>query len=76
VRHGRYVVFQLAEVAVPPGLFVETLCRIERLRSKAPPNGPTRPERSLFSMLRARLDAESLAFEVKGGQAQPGATWI
>ena len=32
VRHGRYVVFQLAEVAVPRSLFAEILRRIARLR--------------------------------------------
>ena len=32
VRHGRYVVFQLAEVAVPHALFVEILRRIDGLR--------------------------------------------
>jgi hypothetical protein len=32
VRHGRYVVFQLAEVAVPRTLFAEILRRIDRLR--------------------------------------------
>jgi hypothetical protein len=32
VRHGRYVVFQLAEVAVPRALFAAILRRIERLR--------------------------------------------
>ncbi len=32
VRHGRYVVFQLAEVAVPRALFAEILGRIDRLR--------------------------------------------
>jgi hypothetical protein len=32
VRHGRYIVFQLAEVAVPRGLFAAILRRIERLR--------------------------------------------
>jgi Transposase DDE domain group 1 len=31
-RHGRYVVFQLAEVAVPRMLFAEILRRIDRLR--------------------------------------------
>jgi hypothetical protein len=34
VRHGRYVVFQLAEVAVPRALFAEILRRIDRLRPK------------------------------------------
>jgi hypothetical protein len=34
VRHGRYVVFQLAEVAVPRALFAEILRRIDRLRSR------------------------------------------
>jgi transposase-like protein len=32
VRHGRYLVFQLAEVAVPRALFAEILRRIDRLR--------------------------------------------
>jgi len=37
VRHGRYLVFQLAEVAVPRALFAEILCRIDRLRPRPPP---------------------------------------
>ena len=37
VQHGRYVVFQLAEVAVPRMLFAEILRRIERLRPQPPP---------------------------------------
>jgi Transposase DDE domain group 1 len=37
VRHGRYVVFQLAEVAVPRALFAEILRRIDQLRPKPPP---------------------------------------
>jgi hypothetical protein len=37
VAHGRYVVFQLAEVAVPRALFGEILRRIERLRPRPPP---------------------------------------
>ena len=32
VRHGRYAIFQLAEVAVPRALFAEILRRISRLR--------------------------------------------
>jgi hypothetical protein len=32
VRHGRYLVFQLAEVAVPCALFAGILRRIDRLR--------------------------------------------
>jgi hypothetical protein len=32
VRHGRYVVFQLAEVAVPRALFAAIMRRIDRLR--------------------------------------------
>jgi hypothetical protein len=31
-RHGRYVVFQLAELAVPHAVFAAILGRIERLR--------------------------------------------
>ena len=37
VRHGRYVVFQLAEVAVPRALFADILRRIDGLRPKPPP---------------------------------------
>ena len=37
VRHGRYVVFQLAEVAVPRSLFAEILRRIAELRPRPPP---------------------------------------
>jgi hypothetical protein len=37
VRHGRYVVFQLAEVAVPRSLFAEILRRIDHLRARPPP---------------------------------------
>jgi hypothetical protein len=34
VRHGRYVVFQLSEVAVTRSLFAEILRRIDRLRPR------------------------------------------
>jgi hypothetical protein len=37
VRHGRYVVFQLAEVAVPRSLFAQILRRIGRLRGSPVP---------------------------------------
>jgi hypothetical protein len=37
VRHGRYVVFQLAEVAVPRALLAEILRRIDQLRPKSTP---------------------------------------
>ena len=37
VRHGRYVVFQLAEVAVPRALFANILRWIDRLRLRSPP---------------------------------------
>ena len=33
-RHGRYVIFQLAEAAVPRALVAEILCRIDRLRPR------------------------------------------
>ena len=36
VHHARQVVFQLAEVAIPRGLFGGILRRIERLRLLAP----------------------------------------
>ncbi len=32
VRHGRYVTFQLAEIAIPRALFTEILRLIDRLR--------------------------------------------
>ena len=37
VRHGRYVMFQLAEVAVPRNLFREILRRIDKLRRRPAP---------------------------------------
>jgi Transposase DDE domain group 1 len=37
VRHGRYVTFQLAEVAVPRALFAQILRRIDRLRGPPVP---------------------------------------
>jgi hypothetical protein len=37
VRHGCYVVFQLAEVAVPRALFAEVMGRIDRLRPRPAP---------------------------------------
>ena len=37
VRHGRYVTFQLAEVAVPRTLFADILERIDRLRPRPAP---------------------------------------
>ena len=36
VSHGRYVTFQLAEVAVPRQIFAEILSLIARLRAPAP----------------------------------------
>jgi hypothetical protein len=37
VRHGRYVTFQVAEVAIPRGLLADILRRIERLRPQPAP---------------------------------------
>ncbi len=37
VRHGRYVTFQLAEVAVPRNLFREILRRIDELQRRPAP---------------------------------------
>ena len=37
VRHGRYVTFQMAEVAIPRALFADILRRIDRLRPKLAP---------------------------------------
>ncbi len=37
VRHGRYVTFQMAEVAIPRDLFADILRRIDQLRPKPSP---------------------------------------
>ena len=37
VRHGRYVIFQMAEVAIPRDLFADILRRIDRLRPTRTP---------------------------------------
>jgi hypothetical protein len=37
VRHGRHVVFQLAQVAVPRSLFARILRSIDDLRPRPPP---------------------------------------
>ncbi|MFP6869997.1 MAG: transposase, partial [Nitrospinota bacterium] len=37
VRHGRYVTFQMAEVAIPRDLFADILRRIDRLRPASLP---------------------------------------
>ncbi len=37
VRHGRYITFQLAEVAIPKSLFAKILRLIDGLRPKAAP---------------------------------------
>ena len=37
VRHGRYVTFQMADVAIPKNLFADILRRIDRLRPKPAP---------------------------------------
>ena len=37
VRHGRYVTFQMAEVAVPRALFADILRRVDRLRPTPAP---------------------------------------
>jgi len=37
VRHGRYTIFQLAEVAIPRAFFAAILHRIDRLRPCSPP---------------------------------------
>ena len=39
VKHSRYVIFQMAEVAVPRALFCEILERISRLAMVALPPG-------------------------------------
>jgi hypothetical protein len=39
VRHSRYMIFQMAEVAVPRALFCEILYRIRQLMLMAIPSG-------------------------------------
>jgi len=39
VKHSRYVIFQMAEVAVPKALFCEILARIRRLMLVVVPSG-------------------------------------
>ena len=57
VRHGRYVVFQLAEVAVPRALFAEILRRIDRLRPRSPPSRHEhREQRSMATRARCVHD--------------------
>jgi hypothetical protein len=45
VRHGRYVTFQMAEVAVPRQMFADILSLIAWLRAPVPPGMPeVRPD--------------------------------
>ncbi len=37
VSHGRYVAFQMAEIAIPKRMFEEILRRIAELRPQPPP---------------------------------------
>jgi hypothetical protein len=37
IRHGRYVTFQMAEVAIPRDLLADVLRRIDRLRPNVAP---------------------------------------
>ena len=70
VRHGRYVVFQLAEVAVPRSLFVEILRRIGRLRGPPlPPSRRRHPEMAAVegrAMRRARQNQPQPDAEARG----------
>jgi hypothetical protein len=40
IRHARYVVFQLAKVAIPRGLYRSILCRIRRFAAICPRPAP------------------------------------
>ena len=67
VRHGRYVVFQLAEVAVPRAVFAAILRRIDRLRG--PPVAlayGSRPSRA------ARAEGRTMRRDRPGAPEQPG----
>ncbi len=71
VRHGRYVTFQLAEVAVPWMLFAEILRLIAELRPTpdlAPARGVRRPFVRRVTMGEVRLDNGN---EAVSGRARP-----
>ena len=64
VRHGRYLVFQLAEVAVPRVLFAKILRRIDGLRLLSPPF----PARGAGAMNDCHPTDEVRAFMIRGQQ--------
>jgi hypothetical protein len=70
VRHGRYVIFQLAEVAVPRALFAAILRRIDR-----PPARTTRCDGlTRASPGAARAEGRTGRRNRPEGPKQPGAT--
>ena len=46
VRHGRYVAFQMAEVAIPRNLFADILRLIARHINRVKPSFVTRPSQT------------------------------
>ncbi len=56
VRHGRYVTFQLAEVAVPPRLFQKILSLIDDLRRRPVPAQAGEIDGEVKSAGEVRLD--------------------
>jgi hypothetical protein len=71
VRHGRYVVFQMAEVAVPRALFAEILRRIDHLRPKPPPL-PAWGSRAMNDDNPSRRDASIIDRELRERGAKQG----
>ena len=49
VRHGRYIVFQMAEVAIPRDLFADILPPNRSAQNDAPPNMSKPPGWAAFS---------------------------
>ncbi len=56
IRHGRYVIFQMAEVAIPRDLFADIMRRIDRLRPTPTPALPTGYRSSTETIGSVRLE--------------------
>jgi hypothetical protein len=70
VSHGRYVTFQMAEVAVPGQMFQEILSLIARLRAPPAPAWPGdrvrcgRPRRQRSALIEAKQPVAALLAEL------------
>ena len=75
LRHGRYMVFQLAEVAVPRALFADILRRIDGLRPRSPPLPHEDEENDIRCQLSRRsasiADREALLHSDNGEGRKP-----